>query len=169
MLYSGCKRGCGTGGGPPSLLERRRGKAESGREREREREGWRAREPAGGLVSRGPHPPSRLHPHGEDENLDGHARVTRWKRRLRGLSPSLSLSLPHPPSSLVPPSLLPRISSVPCSSIKHRGPTDLFSSPLSLSRFRGNLGPRIFSVYNRGGPWARRTLFIKTCITNWEE
>lgn len=43
------------------------------------------------------------------------------------------------------------------------------SPPPSLSRFRGNLGPRIFSVYNRGGPRARRTLFIKTCITNWEE
>lgn len=62
------------------------------RERKREREGWRAHEPAGGLVSRGPHPPSRLHPYGEDENLDGHARVTRWKRRLRGLSSSLSSS-----------------------------------------------------------------------------
>lgn len=76
---------------------------------------------------------------------------------------SLSLFLIHRLLSFLLPFFRAYLPSL--SSIKHRGPTDLSSSPL----FRGNLGPRIFSVYNRGGPRARRTLFIKTCITNWEE
>lgn len=41
---------------------------------------------AGGLVSRGPRPRSS-----QDESLDGHARATRWKRRLRGPFSLLSL------------------------------------------------------------------------------
>lgn len=44
---------------------------------------------AGGLVSRGPRPRSS-----QDESLDGHARATRWKRRLWGPFFLLS-SLPH--------------------------------------------------------------------------
>lgn len=53
---------------------------------------WAGRWPClTGPPSTGPHP---WRP-GEDENLDGHARATRWKHRLRGRSPR-SFSLPLP-------------------------------------------------------------------------
>lgn len=65
----------------------REGRDGGGRERRSEKEMERGRERERGkddgpmsrqvASSHGPHPPSRLHPYGEDENLDGHARVTR--------------------------------------------------------------------------------------------